>query len=209
MAEILDKLFGSGARVKVMRFFLASPYEVFPLADTAKILRLPKAKVKREARALLGMKFLRKGVKETEFISAGTRRLKKLREPGWALNNIFPYARELKALLIDASPVSRELLARRFKKLGRGVKLVLLAGIFTGVKENDDAPDLLVVSDSPRRAPLEKIIGKIEAELGRELKYAVFSTQEFKYRQSMYDKFLRDILEGEHEKLINNLDVEH
>jgi len=85
----------------------------------------------------------------------------------------------------------------------------LLAGIFTGVKENDDAPDLLVVSDSPRRAPLEKIVGKIEAELGRELKYAVFSTQEFKYRQSMYDKFLRDILEGEHEKLINNLDVEH
>ncbi|MDP3762929.1 MAG: hypothetical protein Q8Q97_02555 [bacterium] len=207
MAEILDKLFGSGARVKIMRFFLASPYDVFPPADAAKILRLPKAKVRREAKALLGMKFLRKSVKETEFISAGTKRLKKLREPGFALNNIFPYARELKALLVDASPISRELLQKRFRRLGKKVNLVLLAGFFVGGK--DEGIDILVVGDNIQRSRVEKLIGKIEAEVGKELKYSLLSTEEFKYRQSMYDKFLRDILEGEHEKLINNLDVEH
>ncbi|MDP3785229.1 MAG: hypothetical protein Q8R12_04145 [bacterium] len=202
--EILDKLFGSGARVKIMRFFLTNPYDVFTIEDVSRTLRLSKSKVRREIKPLFSMKFLRKGMKETEIISGRTKRLKKRKEPGFAFNNIFPYARELKALLVESLSVSRELLIKRFRRLGRGLKLVLLSGLFTQ-RPGEGRLDILVVGDNIRKAELEKILGKIEAEIGRELQYASLSTAEFQYRQGMYDKFVRDILESEHDVLIDNL----
>ncbi len=204
MAEILEKLFGSGARVKIMRFFLANPYDVFTIEDASKTLRLSKSKVRREIKSLLAMKFLRKGMKETEIISARTKRIKKWKEPGLALNNIFPYMRELKALLVESLSISRELLIKRFRRLGRGLKLILLSGLFTQ-RPGEGRLDVLVVGDNIRKAELEKILGEIEAEIGRELQYAFLSTAEFQYRQGMYDKFVRDILESEHDVLIDNL----
>ena len=206
MAEILDKLFGSGARVKIMRFFLVNPYDVFTIEDASQTLRLSKSKVRRETKSLFSMKFLRKGMKETEIISGRTKRLKKRKELGFAFNNIFPYARELKALLVESLSVSRELLIKRFRRLGRGLKLVLLSGLFTQ-RPGEGRLDILVVGDGIRKAELEKILGKIEAEIGRELQYAFLSTAEFQYRQGMYDKFVRDILESEHDVLIDNLNL--
>lgn len=202
----MAKLLGGEARVKVMRFFLTNPYEVFAPPDIARILKIPKKKLRQELKGLLGLKFLRKGVKETEVISARTKRLKKKKEPGFALNNIFPYARELRQLVVEASSVSRELLQKRFKKLGRGLKLVILSGFFSG-RTGEENLDILVVGENIRRSAVEKIIGKIEAEIGKELRYALFSTEDFKYRRSMYDKFIMEILEGGHEKLIDNLGI--
>ncbi len=43
--------------------------------------------------------------------------------------------------------------------------------------------------------------------MGRELTYAVMTAEEFKYRQGMYDKFVWDILESEHDKLIDTLNI--
>jgi hypothetical protein len=38
--------------------------------------------------------------------------------------------------------------------------------------------------------------------LGKELAYAVFDTNDFKYRVSMYDKLLRDMFDYPHERLV-------
>ena len=54
---------------------------------------------------------------------------------------------------------------------------------------------------------LDNIIKTIESEIGREIRYAVFETSEFNYRYSIFDKFLRDILEYPHEKIINKLNL--
>ena len=45
----------------------------------------------------------------------------------------------------------------------------------------------------------------LEAEAGTEIDYAVFDNEEFQYRQKMFDRFLRDILEKPHKKLINKI----
>ena len=48
----------------------------------------------------------------------------------------------------------------------------------------------------------------MEAEIGKELRYAVLNTKEFIYRLDMYDKFIRDILDYPHERLIEKIKVE-
>jgi hypothetical protein len=43
--------------------------------------------------------------------------------------------------------------------------------------------------------------------VGKELRYAFFSTDEFKYRMSMYDKLVRDILDYPHKVLLDKLGI--
>ena len=204
MSETLDKLFGSAARVKVMRFFLRNPEKVFTLFEVSRTLGLPRARAQKETTFLSSLGFLRKGTKEVEFSFKGKKRLKKKRVPGLFLHSLFPYVRELRSLLVQAVPLSRELLAKRFRRLGRGLKLVILSGIF--VKgQGEDKVDVLVVGDTIRKSRVENILGKMEAQLGKELTYAFLSTEEFRYRKGMYDRFVTDILESEHEVLIDNL----
>ncbi len=53
---------------------------------------------------------------------------------------------------------------------------------------------------------IQKTISVLESELGRELSYAIFDTNDFKYRVSMYDKLIRDVFDYPHERLIASKD---
>ncbi len=44
-------------------------------------------------------------------------------------------------------------------------------------------------------------------QIGKELNYSVLPTKEFLYRLRMRDKFIRDILDYPHEKILNKLDI--
>ena len=67
--------------------------------------------------------------------------------------------------------------------------------------------DLLLVGDSMKETKLDKVLKSIEAEIGKEIVYAVFKTDDFMYRLGMYDRFIRDILEYPHEKAVNKLNI--
>lgn len=202
MADALEKLIGSQSRIKVLRFFLMNSEGVYTLTEISKLAKIPKQKTRKEINFLLSLGFLKKGIKETEFISKN-KKIKKKREPGFRLFALFPHVRGLQALLLGSPSVSRELIAKRFKELGRGVKFVALSGIFIG--DNSGGLDILVVGDNIRKPKLEKILGKVESEIGKELNYVLFDTSEFKYRQSMYDRFVLDLFDKDHDILIDNL----
>jgi len=51
------------------------------------------------------------------------------------------------------------------------------------------------------------VFEKLEAEIGKELVYAVFSSKDFSYRLGMYDRFVHDILDYPHEKILNRTDI--
>ncbi|MCR4311355.1 MAG: hypothetical protein NUV54_02190, partial [Candidatus Taylorbacteria bacterium] len=76
-------------------------------------------------------------------------------------------------------------------------------GVF--IQDTDSRIDLLIVGDLLRTPALETVIRNIEAEIGKELRYAVFETADFEYRFGMYDKLVRDILDYPHRKVLNRL----
>ena len=45
----------------------------------------------------------------------------------------------------------------------------------------------------------------MEAEIGKELRYAAFEAPEFEYRVKMYDKLIRDIFDFPHKTILNKL----
>jgi hypothetical protein len=84
------------------------------------------------------------------------------------------------------------------------VGLFIVSGIF--LHDNDRTMDLMIVRDRLNRKLIERRIKELEAEIGKELRYAIFENEEFMYRLNMYDKLLRDVLDYPHEKLINKID---
>ena len=115
------------------------------------------------------------------------------------IDDRFAYIRPLQALLIETETLEREDLASKFKNVGL-IKLLLAAGVF--IQDEESRIDLLIVGDDLKKKTIEDIVSRIESEMGTELDYAIFSTEDFKYRVDMYDKLVCDILEFPHEKVI-------
>lgn len=119
------------------------------------------------------------------------------------LNHEFEFVNELKDLVIKSSTTSKKKLLKQIRNLGN-VKLAIMSGIFLD-KSNTSRTDLLIVGENITRKKIVNFLSKIESEIGKSLNYTLMDTEEFKYRLNMYDRFLRDILEFPHEKLINKL----
>ena len=176
--EILGKILGSPARVKVMRLFLLNKDKGFKNKDIAKRSRVAPEVVRSELNVLASVNFIKK------------------RTNDWSFDSSFKYAKELEDLLINTETLNNQTILNLFKNAGR-VKLIILSGIF--IKNKDSRVDFLVVGDKLKRGKIEEGIRKLEAEIGSELIYAIFDTKEFIYRLNMYDKLIRDILDYPHE----------
>lgn len=202
--ETLGKLFGSIAKVKIMRLFLLNQDQGFEAKDVALRARITPATARKELSALAAMDFIKKKTFSKEIVSkkksAPHQRIKHKRVSGWFFNQNFEYKTSLQDLLIDAEFVTPKNLIQRFKHVGK-IKLMLVAGIFT--RDPDSRLDLLIVGDNLKRGSIENTIRTLEAEIGKELAYTVFDSAEFFYRANMYDKLVRDVIDYPHREVIN------
>ena len=125
----------------------------------------------------------------------------------YILNTGFEFLRELRDLILKSSPAEKDKMIERMNKVGR-IKLAIVSGIFMN-RDNMDPTiaDLLIVGDDIDRRKLMSFLKSLEAEVGKELKYAVFEKEDFQYRLSMFDRFVWVMLESPHEKLINKLGI--
>ncbi len=179
--EILGKILGSSARVKIMRLFLLNPKNGFSKKDIIKRSRVNPNIAGREIKLLASIGFIKKYSK------------------AWSFNPLFKYAGEFDKLLASSDSLDKKTIENNFRKVGR-VKFLLVSGIF--IKNKDARVDLLIVGDKMKKSKIEEEIRKLEAEIGTELKYSVFDTKDFIYRLNMYDKLVRDILDFPHEVLL-------
>lgn len=197
----LAKIFGSEARVKILRIFLLNSDQMIDSEDLAKRLRISRTKAAQECKQLQSIDFIKKRAYFKEIVRRGKKAKKKT--DGWCLNTDFAYNESLRGLLVEEEFLNKKELVRRFKKAGK-IKLFIVSGIFIREKEAEGRVDMLIVGDNLRKSWIEDTVRKLEAEVGKELSYAVFDTQEFIYRIEMYDKLVRDILDFPHEKLVSS-----
>jgi len=204
--DILGKLFGNPARVKIMRLFLLNPLTPFDIVEVSEKSKTKRELARKEA-ALLELVGLVK--KKTFFKEISTKKhskkVKKQRVSGWVLDESFPLLFPLKNVLMSGNPLNRrEELVNRFKNCGR-LKLLVVSGIF--VQESDSRVDILVVGDGLEKRAIESALRGLEAEMGKELTYAFLETPEFTYRMGIYDKFIRDIFDYPHEKVMDKIGI--
>ena len=194
--ETLAKLFGGQARVKIMRLFLLNNSSSFEIEDIVSRSRVMKNNVRKEINILATMNF----IKEKVITKEGYRGAKK-KVTVWSLNPAFQYLEPLKDILVEPSLLLQEGLPQRFRQAGK-IKLMIVSGVFIG--NSKSRADVMIVGDKLKKNILQQVVKSLEAEIGKELDYVVFDTEEFKYRIDMYDKLVCDIIDLPHEKLIDN-----
>ena len=189
--DTLGAIFNSPARVRIMRLFLLNPEIVLVPSAVATRSSVTAPHVRKELALLARAGFI---------CRKKQRHSGKKSVEGWSLNASFEYIDALENLLFGTEFIDLDSLGKRFKTSGK-VRLLLLSGVFN--RSPNARLDLLIVGDNLKRPVVDRIIRSLEAEIGKELAYAIFETPEFIYRASMYDKLIRDVIDFPHEKVIN------
>jgi DNA-binding transcriptional regulator YhcF (GntR family) len=187
---ILEQLFESQAKVKLMRFFFRNQIDTFSLREILKMLRMNSNAVRREVKKLekIGLIGIRK--KQGRMV--------------YSLNDNFDFLKELQELILKSTISSKSELINNVKKIGN-IKLLVLGGIFRN--NQADGADILIVGDKINQRKSTTFLKDLEAEVGRELNCSVMSAKEFNYRYDMYDRFVRDIISENKDILINKLNL--
>jgi hypothetical protein len=203
--DILNKLFGSSARVKIIRLFLLNSESAFENSDVVKKSKVTASIARKELAMLNKIGFINKRSFFKE-IPAKTKKGKpsKKRVSGWQLNGEFPLLYPLHNLLVNTEPLGKKEIINRLKKCGN-IKLIVISGVF--IQDPDSRADMLIVGDKLKKSAIKNTMSIIESEVGKELSYAFLNTPEFKYRISVYDKFVRDILDYPHIKIVDKIGV--
>lgn len=208
--ETLGKLFGGDAKVKIMRLFLFNPDSPYAIPDISLRSKVSSKQVKKELIDLskAGLIKRQKFTKQESFALTGNKInkiiRKKKRIQGWILNEKFVYLNQIRNLLISTILLKDEEIVRRVSKSGK-IKIVIVSGVF--LQNWDTRADILVVGDNVKDSTLQKVIRGMEAEIGKELRYASLGTQDFQYRMSICDKLVRDIFDYPHKVILDKMGI--
>ena len=174
----LSRLFGSAARLKLLRLFLFNEDASFSVADAAFRSKLTKEATRKEISVLNAAGVIKKR-------SGG-------KGVAYTANRRFVHMDALHQFVRATTNLSDADFINTLKRAG-SLRLVILSGLFTGAIETK--VDMIVVGDKLEDRPLEAAVRTLEAELGREICYAAFSTEDFRYRMGVYDRLIRDVMD--------------
>ncbi len=199
--EILGKLFGSDAKVRILKLFIFNPETPFDKEEISIQAKANTSQIRREVDCFkkIGL------VEEVIFTKEYNDSQKKKEMTGWRLNSNFQFLTALQHLLLSITPLLDKEIVSVLSRAGR-LKLVVISGVFI---QNFESPlDILIVGDNLSKTKIENTMSFFEAEIGRELRYACFDTKDFRYRYEMYDKLIRNILELDHHIIFDKLNIE-
>jgi hypothetical protein len=205
MIETLEKIFGSTAKVKIMRLFLFNPDASFDLEQIAERTKVTPFDARQEINALEKIGMLKKKSFFKDVAVGRKKEIERHRVYGWILDETFEYLVPLRNLLAHISEDRNKELLRKLGRVGK-LKLVIISGFF--IQNWDSRVDLLVVGDNLKKGTLDNVVKTIESEVGREIRYTAFETGDFNYRLGVYDKLIRDILDFDHEAILDKINIE-
>ena len=92
----------------------------------------------------------------------------------WYLNDKFPYLAEFQRLLLETSLKNSKPILKKISK-NRKTKICCFSGIFKELA--DSRIDILVVVEGSKKSTADSVINSIEADIGKEIRFAVTLTQ--------------------------------
>lgn len=191
--EILEKIFGSLSKLKIMKLFIFNPGTFFDTRAIARKTKVRTDQTKKDLNLLTKIGLVRHKVSKDA-------RGKKVK--GWMLEGTFAHLDALREFLLKVSPFTDSEIVRRMSKAGR-LKFVVISGVF--IDEPEARVDILIVGDKMKKSFLDRNLKVVEAELGKEIRYSILDTDDFSYRMGIGDKLMRDIFDYKHKVIFNKI----
>lgn len=187
---MIDQLFGSKTRVKLLQLFYSNPNRSFYVREITRKIDEQINSVRRELSNLLSI-----GI-----ISSETNNNRLYYEVNQTYEYYKPLAEIFGGVVTTTTEDHGDDGSSEFKSLGR-VELALLTGKFT--RDEKSGVDLLMVGDiNPTQ--VEKYVAELEAKENKEINFVVMSRKEFVYRKQVNDRFLLTVLSSKKQVLVDN-----
>lgn len=193
---MIDSLFGSKTRVKLLHLFLNNPEKSFYVREITRMIDEQINSVRRELANMVSVGIVQQDAIDNKLY--------------YSVNENYPYIKPLAAIFSDkntesgmgtASGVSwKDSLGRM-----RGLRLAIISGKL--VVGSSSSVDLLLVGDDMSAVTIKNLVKKIEKDRKIEINYAVISYDDFYYRMSVKDRFIMDIVRNKHSVLVDTENI--
>lgn len=191
---MIDALFGSKTRVKLLHLFLNNPGKSFYVREITRIIDEQINSVRRELANMLSVGVITSDTADNKLY--------------YQVNQRFEYYVPFRAIFADQSLASvpepmRDVSAPSWYDTLRELahaRIVILSGVLTG---NSMSTVDVLVAGAVSQQVLKKTIKTIENQEGREINYTVLSYDDFYYRVSVRDRFISNVLGGKYIKLVD------
>lgn len=193
---MIDSLFGSKTRVKLLHLFLNNPEKSFYVREITRMIDEQINSVRRELANMVSVGIVQQDAIDNKLY--------------YSVNEDYPYIKPLAAIFSDkntegitgaTSGVSwKDSLGRM-----RGLRLAIISGKL--VAGSSSSVDLLLVGDDMSAVTIKNLVKKIEKDRKIEINYAVISYDDFYYRMSVKDRFIMDIVRNKHSVLVDTENV--
>ena len=198
---MLEHLFGSRTRVKLLNLFLRNPEEAIFVRELTRRVGTQINAVRREIKNLVDIGL----IEETSFDEKPEKgkKISKTKKKYYQVNPNFTLLDELTALMLKAQVMTGSRLDKAILELG-DIRHLSLHGAFLG-KQGSAPVDLFIVADRLPMTKLKTIVAESEKQLGFEVNFTVMTVEEYRYRKDMTDRFLYAILESPQTIVVSKL----
>ncbi|MBQ6313526.1 transcriptional regulator [Candidatus Saccharibacteria bacterium] len=185
-----EKLFGSKTRAKLLRLFFENPEKSFYVREMTRVIDEQINSVRRE---LLNLESI--GIVKNETFD---------NKVYYSANNKHPFYRPMIDIFSKKIDTSREKDVKEttWEAYTRPVKNYLKGLIVTNRLPGQDGIDLLIIGNDKTKK-LTRWAEVVEKKQGKPINYVIMSADDFKYRKSVHDRFVEDILEMEITEIID------
>jgi len=185
---LFEALFGSKVRARLIRFFILNAENEYTLAEISEKVLLSKSEVSREILKLKKMGFVHENARK--------------RVKAFQLHPNFPFTPELHSLVSKSNVNIPHQMFHKLRTVGE-VKLILISGVFLNFPKGK--ADIILVVNNVSRQKLKGVIERLEAEVGRDIRFVLMDSEELRYRLNMLDRFLIEFLEGPYQEIVHKI----
>jgi predicted transcriptional regulator len=192
---MLEQLFGSQTRVKLLQIFLNNPGEKYFVRELTRILGSQINAIRRELENLHTLDII------CQIENIADENGKMARQKFYQSNHKFVLYPELKSIIEKSQFLLNKKFANSLKKAGK-VHYLALTGRFVG---DGNVPTDIIIVGKLKKKSVERIIKNFEKTIAREINFTIFDKEEFNYRRSVADRFLYSILDSEKIVMIDDI----
>lgn len=193
---MIEQLFGSKTRVKLLRLFYGNPNRSFYVREITRKIDEQINSVRRELSNLLSVGIITSDNTNNKLYYEVNQKYEYY-DP---LLEIFGGQKGKKAKPVDSDNPDTD---DEFKAMGH-VELIIYTGQFT--RDLKAPVDVLIVGSVNKNA-VDKYISNLESEEGKEIRYTVMKTDDFKYRQQIRDRFITEIMNCKKQIMLDRSNV--
>lgn len=203
---MVEQLFGSKTRVKLLRLFYSNPNRSFYVREITRKIDEQINSVRRELSNLLSIGIISSDTTNNRLyyeVNQEFEFYKPLSMIFGVSEVVVPEGEEKQAAPVQIPIKSTDPEVAALAALGN-IELALYTGQFT--RDETSGIDALIVGDV-NQTKLQKFMKELEEKEKKEINYTLMSLQEFMYRRQVNDRFINTVLASKKQVLIDKKNI--